>query len=77
VPARVSNIAPHDGAGVDDPSGLNIGGAQGSRHGFHISSANPKPAPCTGPTDASFDVTVTTPSGSVTSIPFKLSFTCP
>jgi protocatechuate 3,4-dioxygenase beta subunit len=75
VPGTVPNIAPHSTGNVDDPTGTTVGsGPQGSTHTIGISSTNP--AQCT-PGQASFNVTVTTPSGLVTNIPFKLSFTCP
>jgi hypothetical protein len=73
VPATVPNVQPHAG-GVDYPNGLGMSGSQGSTHTFSISSTNP--TQCT-PAQASFNVTVTTPSGLATIIPFKLSFTCP
>ena len=78
VPAVVPNVAPHsNGTGtgsVDHPDGVGINGPQGYTHTFSISSTNP--TQCT-PAQASFNVTVTSPAGSVTNIPFKLSFTCP
>lgn len=75
VPATVPNIAPHSTTNVDDPTGNSISGNQGSTHTFSISST--QPTECKNATQASFNVTVTTPLGSVTNIPFKLSFTCP
>jgi hypothetical protein len=75
VPGTVPNTAPHSTGNVDDPTGTTVGsGPQGSTHTIGISSTNP--AQCT-PAQASFSVTVTTPSGLATNIPFKLSFTCP
>jgi hypothetical protein len=77
VPATVPNLAPHTST-VDDPSGNTIPGntvAEGSIHTFSISST--APTGCTGPAQASFNVVVTTPGGTATIIPFKLSFTCP
>jgi hypothetical protein len=74
VPAVVPNVAPHN-AGTDDATGANVTGPQGYTHTFSVSSTNP--TTCTGPASASFNVTVTTPAGSVTSIPFKLAFSCP
>jgi hypothetical protein len=74
VPATVPNIAPHSG-NVDDPTGNTVSGNQGSIHTFSVSSTTS--TGCTGPSQASFNVTVTTPLGGVTNIPFKLSFTCP
>jgi hypothetical protein len=73
-PATVPNIAPHAGS-VDDKSGVSVSGAQGSIHTFSISS--PNPTDCKGPAQASFNVAITTPGGTVTAIPFKLLFTCP
>lgn len=75
VPATVPNIAPHGTTNVDDPTGNSISGNQGSTHTFSISST--QPTECKNAAQASFNVTVTTPLGSVTNIPFKLSFTCP
>lgn len=75
VPATVPNIAPHSTGNVDDPTGNAISGNQGSTHTFSVSST--APTECKNATQASFNVTVTTPLGSVTNIPFKLSFTCP
>jgi hypothetical protein len=75
MPGTVPNVAPHSTGNVDDPTGTTVGsGPQGSTHVFSISSTNP--TQCT-PAQASFNVSVTSPSGSVTIIPFKLSFTCP
>ncbi|GAB3386385.1 Ig-like domain-containing protein [Massilia agri] len=74
VPGAVPNILPHNAAGVDDHTGNNVSGPQGSTHRFTISSDGPKP--CTASSVATFDVTVTTPLGSTTSIPFKVSFRC-
>jgi hypothetical protein len=75
VPATVPNVAPHSSSAVDDPSGNTISGPQGSTHTFSISSTTP--SGCTGPAQASFNVVVTTPGGTASIIPFKLSFTCP
>jgi len=74
-PATVPNIAPHSASSVDDATGATIAGNQGSFHTFRIAST--QPTECKNGTQASFNVAVTTPSGAVTSIPFKLSFTCP
>lgn len=75
MPGTVPNVAPHSSGNVDDPTGMTVGaGPQGSTHVFSISSTNP--AQCT-PGQASFNVSVTSPSGLTTIIPFKLSFTCP
>jgi hypothetical protein len=75
MPGTVPNVAPHSTGNVDDPTGMTVGaGPQGSTHVFSISSANP--TQCT-PAQASFNVSVTSPSGLTTIIPFKLSFTCP
>ncbi|NNG23948.1 hypothetical protein [Telluria aromaticivorans] len=74
VPAIVPNIFPHD-ANNDDPTGNTISGNQGSTHRFTITSVGEKP--CTAGSVATFDVTVTSPKGSVTSIPFRVAFSCP
>jgi hypothetical protein len=74
VPATVPNIAPHGTSG-DDNTGITVNGPQGSTHTFSISSTSP--TECKGPAQASFNVTITTPKGTVTNIPFKLLFTCP
>jgi hypothetical protein len=75
MPGTVPNVAPHSTGNVDDPTGATVSsGPQGSTHVFSISSSNP--TQCT-PAQASFNVTVTSPSGLATIIPFKLSFTCP
>ena len=74
VPATVPNIFPHS-ASADDITGTNVSGAQGSRHTFSIS--NPNAASCTAPVTATFNVTVTSPGTVVTTIPFKLTFSCP
>jgi protocatechuate 3,4-dioxygenase beta subunit len=75
VPDKVPNIFPHSASGVDDITGANISGPQGYYHTFSISSTLPKP--CTSGSNASFNVSVTSPRGSTTIIPFKLSFSCP
>ncbi|MGB9110826.1 MAG: Ig-like domain-containing protein, partial [Telluria sp.] len=75
VPATVPNTAPHNTSSVDDPTGVSVSGNQGSMHTFSISST--APSECKTGAQASFNVTITTPLGSVTNIPFKLSFTCP
>jgi hypothetical protein len=72
IPATVPSIAPHSTSG-DDKSGAVVSGAQGSLHMISVTAAAPDP--CSSKT-ATFNVTTTTPSGSVTSIPFKLTFTC-
>ena len=74
VPAVVPNIFPHD-ANNDDPTGNVISGNQGSTHRFTITSVGAKP--CTAGSVATFDVTVTTPRGSVSSYPFRVTFSCP
>jgi protocatechuate 3,4-dioxygenase beta subunit len=75
MPGTVPNIAPHSNVNVDDPTGMTVGAdPQGSTHVFSISSTNPTQC---SPAQASFNVSVTTPSGLATIIPFKLSFTCP
>jgi hypothetical protein len=75
VPATVPNILPHNALGVDDHTGNTVSGPQGSTHRFTISSTAPKP--CVTSSVATFDVTVTTPKGSTTSIPFRVAFSCP
>lgn len=74
VPATVPNIFPHT-LGGDDITGNNVSGPQGSRHTFSIS--NPAGKDCTAPVTATFNVTVTSPGEVVTTIPFKLAFSCP
>jgi hypothetical protein len=71
----VQNIFPHDGAGVDDRTGGNIQGNQGSWHAVTINSLTP--TSCTVALASTFNVTVTTPLGNTTSYPFKLAFSCP
>jgi hypothetical protein len=74
TPATVPNITLHNtSTGADDTSGTATG-AQGSVHVVSVTGS--APTPCVVKT-ATFSVTATTPSGSTTSIPFKLSFTCP
>ena len=73
TPATVPSIAPHGANGVDDKTGA-VTGTQGSVHIVSVSGT--AATPCV-PKTANFNVTTTTPSGSVTNIPFKLSFTCP
>jgi protocatechuate 3,4-dioxygenase beta subunit len=75
VPATVPNIVPHSTSNVDDPTGVAVSGNQGTIHTFSVSST--APSECKNASQASFNVTITTPGGSVTNIPFKLSFTCP
>ena len=72
LPATVPNIAPH-GAQGDDDTGNTVAGPQGSIHTFGMYPVAPN---CTGALPASFYVKITTPGGTVTSIPFKLAFTC-
>lgn len=75
MPGAVPSVAPHSTGNVDDPTGTTVGsGPQGYTHVFSISGTSP--TQCT-PAQASFNVSVTTPSGLATIIPFKLSFTCP
>jgi protocatechuate 3,4-dioxygenase beta subunit len=74
LPATVPNIAPHAGS-VDDKTGISVSGPQGSFHTFSISSTTP--TECKNSAQASFNVAITTPGGTVTAIPFKLLFTCP
>jgi hypothetical protein len=74
APAVVPNIFPHTING-DDISGNNVSGAQGSFHTFTIS--NPAGADCKAAVTSTFNVTITTPAAVVTTIPFKLAFSCP
>lgn len=74
VPATVPNIFPHTLSG-DDITGNNVQGAQGSFHTFSVS--NPAGKDCTAPVTATFNVTVSSPGGVITTIPFKLAFSCP
>lgn len=76
-PSTVQNVFPHlvtgdvrTGTGIDNNSIR-----QGSYHQVSIGSAQAKP--CLTPLAGTFNVTVTTPKGNVTSYPFKLAFTCP
>jgi protocatechuate 3,4-dioxygenase beta subunit len=73
-PSSVPSIAPHSSSG-DDKTGNSVSttAAQGSFHTITVTAA--KPNPCATKT-ATFYVTTTTPTGSVTNIPFKLTFTC-
>jgi len=50
-------------------------GAQGSLHRVTLNATSAKP--CTAGSRATFNVTVTTPRGDVSSLPFTLNFTCP
>jgi protocatechuate 3,4-dioxygenase beta subunit len=74
-PTSVQNIFPHNASGVDDRSGGNIQGNQGSWHAVTINSLTP--TSCTVALTSTFNVTVTTPLGNTTSYPFKLAFSCP
>jgi hypothetical protein len=74
VPATVPNIYPHSSS-RDDITGNSVANAQGSSHTFSIS--NPAGKDCTAPVTATFNVTVTSPGVVVTTIPFKLAFSCP
>jgi hypothetical protein len=74
APAVVPNIFPHTSTG-DDISGNNVVGNQGSFHTFTIS--NPGGAECKTAVTSTFNVTITTPAAVVTTIPFKLTFSCP
>lgn len=75
TPASIQNIYPHNSQGVDDRTGANIQGNQGSWHAVTINSLTP--TGCIGTVSSTFNVTVTTPIGSATSFPFKLTFSCP
>jgi hypothetical protein len=74
VPATVPNIYPHSDS-ADDITGVRVSGRQGSSHTFTVSNGNGQG--CTAPVTATFNVTVTTPGNVVTTIPFKLTFSCP
>ena len=50
-------------------------GPQGSLHRVTLNATSAKP--CTAGSRATFNVTVTTPRGDVSSLPFTLNFTCP
>ena len=76
VPATVPSVAPHDAHGIAGASGATVAGPQGSLHTFSIAAVTNPLGGCSAKT-ATFNVTVTAPAGSVTNIPFKLSFTCP
>ncbi|WP_195764014.1 Ig-like domain-containing protein [Pseudoduganella rivuli] len=76
-PSTVQNVFPHTATG-DVLTGTGIDNSsirQGSYHQISIGSAQAKP--CLTPLAGTFNVTVTTPKGNVTSYPFKLAFTCP
>jgi len=49
-------------------------GTVGSSHTITVAATGEKP--CTAPSAATFNVRATTPRGKITSIPFKLAFTC-
>lgn len=81
-PPKVPVVYPHNAStGVEDISGSNIAGLQGSTHTFTIKGT--QPTGCTKALDATFNVTTTTPAlgatlgGIMTVIPFKLRITCP
>lgn len=74
VPATVPNIFPRTADGKELTE-VNVNTALGSRHTFSVS--NPAGKDCTVPVASTFDVTVTTPGNDVTTIPFKLTFSCP
>lgn len=71
----IQNVFPHNLAGVDDREGGNVQDDQGTRHAVTINSLTP--TTCEKAVDSTFNVTVTTPLGNITSFPFKLRFTCP
>jgi hypothetical protein len=71
LPAVVPNIAPHNSTG-DDINGVLVSGPQGSIHTFSIAA----PQSCPTSPQASFYVSITTPAGRTTMIPFKLQITC-
>jgi hypothetical protein len=74
LPGKVPIIGAHGLAG-DDLTGLTVSGPQGSTHVFSVSS--PSPTNCTKALDATFNVVATTPAGTASYIPFKLTFSCP
>ncbi|WP_306395299.1 Ig-like domain-containing protein [Telluria beijingensis] len=63
-PAKVPSIFAGAGAGP-----------QGSSHRITLSTT--AATPCTAAANASFNVTVTTPRGDASSLPFRMSVTCP
>ena len=75
TPDSIQNIYPHNTLGVDDRTGGNIQGNQGSRHAVTINSLTP--TNCVANVVSTFNVTVTTPLGNATSYPFRLTFSCP
>ncbi|WP_193315631.1 Ig-like domain-containing protein [Janthinobacterium aquaticum] len=75
VPATINNVYAHNAQGVDDRTGANLEGNQGSFHAVTINSLTPNT--CTTSVSSTFNVTVTTPIGNITSFPFKLVFSCP
>jgi hypothetical protein len=75
APSTVANVYPHNASFVDDLTGNNVSGNQGSSHLITISS--PLSATCTAAVKGSFNVTVTTPLGNSTSYPFTVDFSCP
>ena len=75
LPASVQNIYPHNIDGIDDRTGNNIKGNQGSLHTVTINSLTP--TNCVANVVNTFNVTVTTPLGNATSYPFRLTFSCP
>jgi hypothetical protein len=75
LPATVPNLA-----GDNTVSGSAATVAQGSFHSIMVSSSNASSCsamPAVPPQDGTFTMTITTPNGTVTNIPFKLSFSCP
>ncbi|WP_332861620.1 Ig-like domain-containing protein [Janthinobacterium svalbardensis] len=75
TPDSIQNIYPHNTLGVDDRTGGNIQGNQGSWHAVTINSLTP--INCVANVVSTFNVTVTTPLGNATSYPFRLTFSCP
>jgi hypothetical protein len=74
LPGKVPSIGAHNSK-LDDITGLTVSGPQGSTHIFSVSS--PSPTNCTKALDATFNVVATTPAGTASYIPFKLTFSCP
>jgi hypothetical protein len=77
APNQVQNVFPHSAAG-DDQTGNNIVGNQGSYHTVTIGSGQPQPpAVCQRALLSTFSINITTPKGTITAYPFKVTFSCP
>jgi hypothetical protein len=74
LPATVPIIGAHS-ATRDDITGLTVSGPQGSTHTFTVSSTDG--TNCKSALGATFNVVATSPSGVPSTIPFKLTFSCP